>query len=54
MKVCHSVRKTLVDEPGLEPCPALHDLHRAILLADDQVLEACPAACSVSPGPANA
>lgn len=36
LKVYQSARAVLIDEFGLEPCRALQDLHRAIMLADDQ------------------
>ncbi|MEV0408063.1 AfsR/SARP family transcriptional regulator [Actinoallomurus sp. NPDC050550] len=34
LEVYRSVRRTLNDELGLEPCRALQELHRAILVAD--------------------
>lgn len=37
LKVYMSARTTLRDELGLEPCRALRDLHRAILIADGEL-----------------
>jgi DNA-binding SARP family transcriptional activator len=37
LKVYRSVRQTINEELGLEPCRALQDLQRAILVADDQL-----------------
>jgi DNA-binding SARP family transcriptional activator len=37
LQVYHSVRKTLNEELGLEPCRALRDLQRAILADDGQL-----------------
>jgi DNA-binding SARP family transcriptional activator len=44
LTVYQRARKTLNDELGLEPCRALQDLHRAILLADDRTLATATAA----------
>jgi DNA-binding SARP family transcriptional activator len=38
LKVYQSARRTLEIELGLEPCRALQDLQRAILVADDELL----------------
>jgi SARP family transcriptional regulator, regulator of embCAB operon len=38
LNVYKSARRTLHGELGLEPCRALQELHRAILVADDQLL----------------
>jgi DNA-binding SARP family transcriptional activator len=38
LKVYQSARRTLDTELGLEPCRALQDIQRAILVADDQLL----------------
>jgi DNA-binding SARP family transcriptional activator len=40
LNVYRGARRTLIDELGLEPCPALQALHQAILRADDRVLGA--------------
>jgi DNA-binding SARP family transcriptional activator len=37
LKVYQSARQTLNRELGLEPCRALQNLQRAILLADDRL-----------------
>ncbi|TDD94233.1 AfsR/SARP family transcriptional regulator [Actinomadura rubrisoli] len=43
LKVYQWARTTLIDELGLEPCAQLQDLHRAVLQADERVLELCVA-----------
>jgi DNA-binding SARP family transcriptional activator len=44
LKVYQTARQTLHGELGLEPCRALQDIQRAILVADDaMLLDLCPA-----------
>ncbi|MFH8370024.1 BTAD domain-containing putative transcriptional regulator [Streptomyces sp. NPDC018031] len=39
LKVFQSARRAINDELGLEPCRALQHTHRAVLAADDELLE---------------